>query len=57
MKEALRSALDDAGFTITSLDVNDGNNDPDEDRNRERNHTTSQEIQSDHPEFSLELQA
>jgi hypothetical protein len=57
MKEALRSALDDAGFTITSLDVNDGNNDPDEDRKRERNHTTSQEIQSDHPEFSLELQA
>ena len=57
MKDALRSAMDDAGFTITSLDVNDGNNDPNEDRKRERNHTTSQEIQSDHPEFSLELQA
>ena len=57
MKDALRSALDDAGFTITSLDVNDGNNDPNEDRKRERNHTTSQEMQSDHPDFSLELQA
>jgi len=57
MKDALRSAMDDAGFTITSLDVNDGNNDPNEDRKRERNHTTSQEIQSDHPDFSLELQA
>ena len=57
MKDALRSALDDAGFTITSLDVNDGNNDPNEDRKRERNHTTSQEMQSDHPDFSIELQA
>jgi len=57
MKDALRSALDDAGFTITSLDVNDGNNDPKEDRKRERDHTKSPEMQSDHPDFSLELQA
>lgn len=57
MKDALRSALSDSGFTITSLDVTDGNNDQNEDRKRERNPSTSQEVQNDHPEFSLELQA
>ncbi len=57
MKDALRSALSESGFTITSLDVTDGNNDPNDDRKREKNQSTSQELQSDIPEFSLELQA
>ena len=57
MKDALRSVLADSGFTITSLDVTDGDKDHNEERNREKNQSTSQALQNDHPDFSMELQA
>jgi hypothetical protein len=57
MKDALRSVLADSGFTITSLDVTDGDKDHNEERNREKNQSTSKALQNDHPDFSMELQA
>ena len=57
VEDALRQALNESGFTITSFDVSDEDNDARDERRRERNSVVQAPPQQGTSTFSVELQA
>ena len=57
VEDALRSALGDSGFTITSFDVSDEESETRDERRRDRNVVTPAARQQETSPFSFELQA
>ena len=57
VEEALRHALSDSGFTITSFDVSDNNSEADDERRRKLNIVKPTPSHQEMPPFSFELQA